>query len=46
MLLKPDKSAEHEKCSSDHGRFHCVRFTSVRGATTALSSESGAAIWQ
>jgi len=46
MLLKSDKSADHEVCSSDYGRFHCVRFTSVRGATTALSSESGAAIWQ
>jgi hypothetical protein len=46
ILLDFDKSADHEMCSSDHGRFRCVRFTSVRGATTALSSESGAAIWR
>ena len=44
--MKPDKSANYEMYSSDHGRFHCVRFTSVRGATTAFSGESVAAIWR
>jgi len=45
MLSESDKSADHETCSSDHGRFHRVRFTNVRSVTTALSSESGAPIW-
>lgn len=45
MLSESDKSADHEICSSDHGRFHCVRFTNVRSVTTALSGESRAAIW-
>jgi hypothetical protein len=46
MLSESDNSADHEICSSDHGRFHCVRFASVRSVTTALSGESGAAIWR
>jgi hypothetical protein len=46
MVWESDKSADHEMCSSDHGRFHCVRFASVRSVTTALSGESGAAIWR
>jgi hypothetical protein len=46
MLSESDKSADHEMCSSDHGRFHCVRFASVRSVTTALSGEGGAAIWR
>jgi hypothetical protein len=46
MLSESDKSADHEMCSSDHGRFHCVRFASVRSVTTALSGESSAAIWR
>ena len=46
MLSESDKSADHEMCSSDRGRFHCVRFASDRSVTTALSSESGAAIWR
>ena len=45
MLSEFDKSADHEMCSSNHGRFHCIRFASVRSVTTALSGESGAAIW-
>jgi hypothetical protein len=43
MRLDFDKSAGHEMCSSDHGRFHCIRFASVRGFATAFSGESGAA---
>jgi hypothetical protein len=46
MLSKSDKSADHEMCGSDHGRYDCVRFASVRGVTTALSGESGATIWR
>ena len=45
MLSESDKTADHEMCTSDHGPFHCVRFPSVRSVTTALSGESGAAIW-
>ena len=45
MLSKSDKTADHEMSTSDHGPFHCVRFASVRSVTTALSGESGAAIW-
>jgi hypothetical protein len=44
MPLDFDKSANHEVCSSDHSRFHCVRVASIRGVTTAFSGESGAAI--
>ena len=44
MLSKSDKSADHEMCSSDHRRFNCVRFASVRSVTTALSGESQPAI--
>jgi hypothetical protein len=39
-------SADHEMCNGGHGRFHCVRFASVRSVTTALSGESGVAIWR
>ena len=46
MRSESDKSADHEICSSDHCRFHCVRFASVRSVSTALSGESGAAIWR
>jgi hypothetical protein len=45
MLSESDKTADHEMSTSDHGPFHCVRFASVRSVTTALSCESGAAIW-
>jgi hypothetical protein len=41
-----DNSVDYEMCSSDHGRLRCVRFESVRSATTALSGESGATIWR
>jgi hypothetical protein len=44
MLSDSDMSARYEMCSSDHNRFHCVRFASVRGVATALSSEGDAAI--
>jgi hypothetical protein len=44
MPLDPAKSGDHEVCSSDHSRFHCVRFASIRGFTTAFPCESGAAI--
>jgi hypothetical protein len=46
MLSDSDKTADHEICSSDHGRFHCVRFASIRGLPTAFSGESGAAVWR
>jgi hypothetical protein len=46
MLLEPDKTAQHEMCSSGDGRFHCLRFASARGPATDLSCESRAAIWQ
>ena len=45
MLSESDKTADHEMRSSDHGRFYCVCFARVRSVTTALSGESGAAIW-
>ena len=46
MLSESDKSADHEMCSSDHCRRHCVRFASVRSVPTALSGESQPAIWR
>jgi hypothetical protein len=46
MLSKSDKSADHEMCSSDHIRFHSLRFAGIGSVTTALSGESGAAIWR
>src|SRR6478736_1377253 len=46
ILSESDKTAEHEMFTSDHGPFHCVRFPSVRGVTTALSGQSGPAIWR
>ena len=46
MLLNSDKTADHEMCSSsDYDRFHCVRFTSVRSVTTAVSGEDRPAIY-
>ncbi len=45
MPSESDKRADHEMCSSDHGRLRCVRFASVRSVTTALSGESGTAVW-
>jgi len=44
MLPEFDKSADHEVCSSDCIRFHCVRFARIRGFTAAFSSENVAAI--
>jgi hypothetical protein len=45
MLSDSDKTANHEMCSSsDHGRFHCVRFAGIRGFETAFSGESVTAI--
>jgi hypothetical protein len=44
MLLNPDKTADHEVCSSDCNRFHCVRFAGIRGFTAAFSREGVAAI--
>ena len=46
ILRESDNSVDYEMCSSDHGRLRCVRFESVRSATTALSGESGATIWR
>jgi hypothetical protein len=45
MPSDSDKTANHEMCSSsDHGRFHCVRFAGIRGFTAAFSGENLTAI--
>jgi hypothetical protein len=45
MLSDSDKTANHEMCSSsDHRRFHCVRFAGIRGFTAAFSCENVTAI--
>jgi hypothetical protein len=44
MGLDFDMSAEHEMCSSAYVRFSCACITGIRGFTTTLSSQGGAAI--
>jgi hypothetical protein len=39
MLLRFDKTAHHEMCSSDHIRFDCTRFAGIGSVTTAFSGE-------
>jgi hypothetical protein len=46
MPWEPDTTAHHEMSTTDHGRFHCVRFANVRSVTTALSGESQPPLWR